>query len=221
VPQLPTQRRTYALIAAAILVVVVVVVVVALSGSKSPAPTTSTTGPTVINTAGDCQSSKVSFSSPGSPALTKYGTYVAITITNESGAACKFPLVKLPATKASGYGLIFAQGASHGSPVGPVSTLRGTVGSKEVTLPVGTPPSTPTAQFTFGLSTTKSVAGCLPKTVSSIAFSLDGVHWQTINFKNSPYFPQGVSVCTGPISNLNVSPVSLIPPNKKAPAHKK
>jgi hypothetical protein len=85
---------------------------------------------------------------------------------------------------------------------------------------VGIPSSVPTAEFTLGATKSSSVKGCNPQKVNYIAFSLDKVHWQAVDFHASSYFKNGIEVCTGSVSNLDTSPISLIPPaNKRPPVH--
>jgi hypothetical protein len=209
VPKLTRNR----LIALAVIVVVVVAAVVIILTSSST-PTTSSTS--IVVAAGDCSQAQVKFSPPGAPAVTPDATYVGITLTNTK-QSCKFSKAiqseeTNPKTKTTtpvyGYGLVYAEGWSNGHAVGPISTLRGTAGSIDLSLRPGPGPA---AEFTFGVSSTSKIKGCDPQQVSDIALSLDGVNFSPVNFAATPYFKQGLKVCTGTVSNLNTSPVSVIP----------
>jgi hypothetical protein len=197
-------------VAAALAAIVVVIVIVLVSSHHAPAPVVVTTpGASTVNLRpGDCKTSDVTFSPPGPFATIKTGTFAGITITNTSGHACHFALAASQTTQNTtvhGYGLVFATAWNAGAPLGKVSVLRGGTGSKKITL---SDTATPSAEFTVGLVNTSLIKNCQPQTVTTVAFSLDGMHWQPVQFVKSS--KQGLVICTAAPS-LNTSPISLIP----------
>ena len=69
----------------------------------------------------------------------------------------------------------------------------------------------PAAEFTLGVTPTSQVPQCNPESVTSFALSTDLATWQTVKLNTTSFFPHGIQICTGPTSNINTSPVSLIP----------
>lgn len=208
----------------ALAAIIILVVVFTSSSSNAPSATTTTTAPapTVHLTATDCRTAKLTFAAPGSPAITKSGTYVDVTVTNHEGRACSLPRVSEDAitnfktdatTVVSGYGLVFAQAYSNATPVGPVSILRGTAGSRPLSIALApkSNPTAATAAFVFGVTPAAKISGCDPEKVTTIEFSIDNKTWQKIDFAKNPYFTSGLKICTGDTANLNTSPIALIP----------